>query len=189
MKHEKIGSIIRIDDPKDDVKHGTHGWQVRVPTGEPRKYHSKLFSDGVHGTKGKALVAAEEYLDTYLKEHPEIYEIVSRQSNVPYHRGRLLASNSSGVTGVYRTYGVPGWDKSKTHKQYYWAAFCPKGPEGQKRWYKRFYVETHGEQEARRLAIEFRQMWEEAVEQGGEALEHFFEEHHEDGRKQKKKEE
>ena len=95
-----MGYIIRIDKPKNSVK-GTHGWQVRVHTGVPKKYHSKLFSDQKCGSKGKALVAAEEYLAQYLKEHPEAPKM---PVHVPYHRGRLSIRNKSGVTGVCRTH-------------------------------------------------------------------------------------
>ena len=59
-----MGHIVRIDKPKDDPRHGTHGWQVRV--GGKRGYHSRLFSDNTYGSKGKALVAAEEYLAEYI---------------------------------------------------------------------------------------------------------------------------
>ena len=51
-----LGHIVRCEGRK------TMGWQVRIPTGQPRKYTSKLFSDSTFGGKKKALAAAETYL-------------------------------------------------------------------------------------------------------------------------------
>jgi hypothetical protein len=167
-------SIIRIDNPKDATK-GTHGWQVRVPTGQPRKYHSKLFSDGVYGSRGKALVAAEAYLEQYLAENPEAAQR-QHPANKPYHKEKLMKNNQSGVTGVYYTEHPHRWDKDRPVG--YWCAFIPGGPDGQRRWHKEFNVERYGEETARDLAIEFRQEWEKAVEQGKQAIAEFFEEYH-----------
>jgi len=161
--------IIRLDKPKNSAK-GTHGWQVRV--GGKRKYHSKLFSDNVYGSKGKALLAAEEYLNDYLKVHPQHAEPPR-----PHHfmEKTMMSNNKSGVTGVGKSWGYPGWDKKKQYKMEYWYAFCPIGPKGQRNtWRKRFYVNTHGDAEARRLAVEFRKGWEEAAKKGEAALKEFF---------------
>lgn len=160
--------IVRLDKPKNSSK-GTHGWQVRV--GGKRKYHSKLFSDNIYGSKGRALLAAEAYLDKYLKENPQY-----AQPSHPFSfREKLRSNNKSGVTGVGKSWGYPGWDKKKQYRMDFWYAFCPVGPKGQRNtWHKRFYVDTHGEAEARRLAIEFRKGWEKAAKEGKEALEAFF---------------
>lgn len=167
-----MAHIVRIDKPKDSSK-GTHGWQVRG-SGK-RGYHSKLFSDKSHGSRGKALVAAETYLEQYLLEHPE--EAVTRPSNQPYYKGEsLMGHNTSGITGVYYTKYPHRWDKERL--VHYWCAFIPLGPKGQKRWHKKFNIERYGEEEAKRLAIEFRREWEKAVDQGEEALEAFFDEYH-----------
>ena len=167
-----MAHIVRIDKPKNSTK-GTHGWQVRA--GGRRGYHSKLFSDNTFGSKGKALVAAEEYLRNYLKENPEMATKPRGPFRQQFGSGKeVQANNTSGVNGVYRTHAYHGWDKKKEHKAFYWAAFCSIGPKGQKRWTKRFYVDTHGETEAKRLAIEFRQGWEEAVKGGQRALDEFF---------------
>lgn len=173
-----MGHIVRIDKPKDNPNKGTHGWQVRV--GGKRGYHSKLFSDNPHGGREKALVAAQEYLEAYLKAHPDIATRAALPFRYP-NSNKVQANNKSGVNGVHKTYAYHGWDKKKKHKAWYWAAFCPIGPEGQRnKWMKRFYIDTYGDREAKRLAIEFRQMWEEAVQAGEEALKEFFEREHYD---------
>ncbi len=69
-KRRGMGSIVRLDRPKDDPSKGTHGWQVRAPTGFPRKYHSKLFSDNKHGGNQPALEAAQAYLKEYREKNP-----------------------------------------------------------------------------------------------------------------------
>ena len=168
-RKQKIGSIIRLDKPKDDMTKGTHGWQVRVPTGKPRKYYSKLFSDNVYGSKGKALVAAEEHLEEYLNTHTIIFE----NSTSPYFKKRP-ARNKSGKTGVYRTHSYHG---GTGLKQEFWGVYCSVGPYGRP-WTKQFYISTHGEEGAKQMAIEFREMWEEAVDKGEKALKQFFEEYH-----------
>ncbi len=169
--------IVRIDAPKNSKK-GTHGWQVRA--GGKRGYHSKLFSDTQYGSKGKALVAAEQYLEEYLKAHPELADT----TGPPFRfddSDEVQANNKSGVNGVHKTYTYHGWDKKKEHKAWYWAASCPIGPQGQRnRWTRRFYIDTHGDEEAKRLAVEFRQMWEEAVKEGEAALKEFFDREHYD---------
>jgi hypothetical protein len=170
-----MGHIVRVDKPKD-APHGTHGWQVRG-SGK-RGYHSRLFSDNVYDGQDKALAAAQTYLAEYLQMHPQ-----ERNSpNVyPYgfHEGKRLSSNKSGVTGVHRTYEYGRWDTQKEHKRYYWAAFYTIDGTGRRqvRRFQKFYVEDWGEEEARRRAVEFRQMWEEAARQGVEAVKRFFEEY------------
>ena len=167
-----MGYIVRLDKPKNSVK-GTHGWQVRVHLGVPRKYHSKLFSDNVYGSKGKALVEAEEYLKKFLAEHPEA---VVKPNNKPYHKGKLMGHNKSGITGVYYTKYRHRWDKERTVS--YWCAFIPGGPNGQPRWHKKFNVDRYGKEEAKRLAIEFRTEWEKAVNIDEQAVKEFFEEYY-----------
>ena len=165
---QKIGSIIRLDKDEGPKRVGTHGWQVRFPTGVARKYHSKLFSDSVFGSKGRALVAAEEYYEAYLDKH----EANIKASYKPFFE-TIPSHNKSGRIGVYRSYSY----HKKGFKQEFWGAFCPQGPYGG-RFTKRFYITTHGEEGARQLATEFREMWEEAVQEGPKALYNFFEEYH-----------
>lgn len=169
---QKIGSIIRIDITDKPNRVGTHGWQVRVPTGTPRKYYSKLFSDSLYGSKGKALLAAEEHLQEYLQDHPEIIELIEPG---PY-RQTPPAHNTSGRVGVYRSHSYHG---RTGKKQEFWGAFCPVGPDGN-HWTRRFYIVTHGEDGARRLATELREMWEEAADEGPEAIRCFFDDYLDD---------
>lgn len=165
-----MGYIVRMDKPKDTPR-GTHGWQVRG-SGK-RNYHSKLFSDGQYGGPEKALIAAKTYLQSYAETQPA----QRIPANKPYHQGRILSNNTSGITGVYYTEYAHRWDKERLVG--YWGAFIPKGPEGQRGWHKKFNIERFGYDEARRLAIEFRQEWEQAVKTGDEkALADFFEEYH-----------
>ncbi len=159
--------IIRIDNPKDDAHRGTHGWQVRVGTN--RNYHSKLFSDSLHGGKEEAELSAKEYLEKYLDAHPD------EKRERYYKKGMLQSNNTSGVSGVHRTHTYWGRGEGGGERVYYWAAFCPLGPDGQiNKWAKRFYVHHHGDHEAKCLAIEFRRAWEEAADEGEQALKQFF---------------
>lgn len=173
----EYGYIIRIDQPKDLPTKGTHGWQVRFPTGEPRKYHSKLFSDNLYGGPEKSCEAAQAYLN----QCRQTREYLPREHDHPCPRyvlmkGKLQANNTSGRTGVFRTHAYHG---QTGKKQEYWGAFCPLGPDGQRnRWTKRFYVSSHGEEEAQRLALEFREMWEQAADNGETAIKEFFEEYY-----------
>ncbi len=168
-----MSAIIRIDKAKSKKGGNTHGWQVRLPTGEARKYKSKLFSDGVHGSKGKALVAAEEYLEAYLKEHPE----QDKLSNPPYSKV-LQERNKSGKTGVYRSHDKNQKKAGEGPKRYFWGAFIPTGPYGT-RFTKSFYIDEYGsEEEAMAHAIDFRKLWEEAVNTSEEAVREFFQRYH-----------
>ena len=89
-------------------------------------------------------------------------------------KGTVYSNNNSGVSGVCRTHTIWGRGKGKG-RVYYWAAFCPRGPDGQvNSWAKRFYVHHHGEREAKRLAAEFRRGWEAAADEGECAIEQFF---------------
>jgi hypothetical protein len=163
--------IVRLDKPKNSI-HGTHGWQVR--SRGRRGYHSRLFTDNVHGGKAKALEAAEEYLEQYHQAHPEELE----NPHQPYHKGELLGSNQSGVTGVYYTEYPHRWDKERMEA--YWCAFVPMTPDLENgRFSKAFRVGRFGDEEARQLAVEFRREWEKAVNTNDKRkLQHFFEEYH-----------
>lgn len=82
---------VRIDSPS------THGWQVRFYYQEDDKvkYHSKLFSDGVYGSKAKAYKAAIAYRD---KVYPRYANAYRDRSLEPYRRADRR--NNSGVPGI-----------------------------------------------------------------------------------------
>lgn len=162
----KMPFICRID------KRNTHAWQVRGPG--KRGYHSRLFSDQKHGGREEALAAARAYLE----ELQASLGPTAQPSPYPfrYHTGRRLSSNKSGITGVYRSHSYTGAGL----KQEFWGAYVSIGPYGRK-YLKRFYItDNRDEEEAFRLAVEFRQMWEEAAQQGEAAIRQFFREY-EDG--------
>ena len=144
----------------------TQGWQVRG-SGK-RGYLSKLFSDRRYGSKDKALIAARAY-------QQELKQIeLPRPAHGPPYKSKPQANNKSGVLGVGRTHAYHG---QTGQKQEYWYAFCPTGPDGRTFYTKRFYItEERDEEEAFRLAVEFRQMGEEAANAGKEAIRRFWNE-------------
>jgi hypothetical protein len=175
--------IVRID--KDNSKTGgnTHGWQVRIGHDTHTSYHSKLFSDGKYeGDKEKSLAAAKTYLAEYLEKYPAYG--VSRKYELIRHGFRAdrkpIATNKSGRNGVFRSREFYRHDKSRY--RYFWGASYTIDRFGKTQVIRneKFYIDEHGETEAKRLAIEFREMWEEAAEQGVEAVKEFFAAYKED---------
>ena len=174
--------IIRIDKDKSKSGGNTHGWQVRVGQNLKKGYHSKLFSDGKYGGQGKALVAAEEYLEKYLQAHPEY----NFQSDRPRWKrgfneyGTLGSRNKSGRNGVYRSREHPRRDKSRY--QYFWAASYTIDRFGKTGIIRnqKFLIDEYGEEGAKQKAIEFREMWEEAAKEGVEGVKAFFEAYREE---------
>jgi hypothetical protein len=169
--------IVRIDKDKTKTGGNTHGWQVRIGHNSHKGYHSKLFSDGKYdGDQEKALAAAKEYLAEYLEKHAE-YQ-ASRKDRLYAHGFRAdrkpIATNKSGRNGVFRSREHYRYDKSRY--RYYWAASYTIDRYGKRQIIRgeKFYVDEYGEKEAKRLAIEFREMWEEAAEEGVEAVVEFF---------------
>lgn len=128
------------------------------------------------GSQGKALIAAEEYLEQYLQEHPEY----NFQSERPRWKrgfneyGTLNSRNKSGRNGVFRSRTNLRNDKS-TYR-YFWGASYTIDRFGKTKIIRaeKFFIDEHGEKEAKRLAIEFREMWEEAALEGVEAVKEFF---------------
>lgn len=152
--------IVRIDKGGPNGNGATHGWQVRV--GPARGYHSKLFSDNVWGSQGKALVAAEEYLDEYLKEHPEL----ASKEPPPYH-SKASQRNTSGTVGVVRSHEY--LDSSEI--SHYWAATFPINAYGNHD-SRVFRISIYGEEGAELLATAYRKAWEIACDAG--ELDKFF---------------
>jgi len=168
-----MACIIRIDkhDKKRGISH-THGWQVRGrgtrKNGE-RKYHSKLFSDGVHGGKGKALIAAQEYLQA-IACSPVFDRPVSEPNHPPYHY-HLNKNNQTGIIGVHRT--RTRYTRGRVRYPNWVATYTGIDGTQQK---KSYSVNCYGEDEAKRLAVEFREMWEVAVKDSPEAVKQFLQE-------------
>ena len=124
-----LGHIVRCEGRK------TMGWQVRIPTGQPRKYTSKLFSDSTFGGKKKALAAAETYLAA---------NALSDDARPGYFAGK----------GVFRTRDDKGiW---------YWAASFIDGPT--KTNFKIFRESVYGPEKAKMLATAYRRAWEKAFD-------------------------
>ena len=168
--------IIRIDKDKSKSGGNTHGWQVRAGRNLKTGYHSKLFSDGKYGGRDKALAEAEAYLERYLQEQPE-YDFKTGQFKWKHgfnENGTLNSRNKSGRNGVFRSREHHRRDKSRY--RYFWGASYTIDRFGKTKIIRseKFYIEEHGEKEAKRLAIEFREMWEEAALQGVEAVREFF---------------
>lgn len=135
-------SIVRIDSDS----HSTHGWQVRIHHAR----HSKFFSDGRYGGRNAAQKAATMYEQAYLRDHP------ARQPRTGPRRQRKT-NNTSGVNGVH--YSFTHWRGERT-RRWYWAASY-RNERGEPR-NRRFYVQTHGFDGAKKRAIAFRRAWEEA---------------------------
>ena len=81
--------ISRID------SNHTHGWFVRVYRNGQTK--SKMFSDGVHNGREKALRAAQKYKEEYERKHPPSHVSTRIRTNPP-------KNNTSGVVGVSETF-------------------------------------------------------------------------------------
>ncbi len=168
--------IVRID------QNHTHAWQVRLnlnPEATDR-YESKSFSDSLHGGKRKARKAAEEYLRYRVEEYGHVPLPLGRHRGMmfPENPTRTLSTNTSGRTGVYHGQ-LRRPTKSGVTVQSFWAAHYNIGADGKpthsaKRFY---YGRVRSSEEAKQLAIEFREGWEAAFLEGkSSAIRRFFRE-------------
>lgn len=161
-----MAHIVRID-KKPSAKGGnTHGWQVRWnPTGQGRKYNSRLFSDSKWGGRAEAYVEAHRFCQKIEFE-------VEPVGSLPF-RTTEMSNNTSGVNGVCRTHC---FFKGTRTRRYFWMAFVTIDRFGKKaNRSQRFYIDIYGEAEAKALAIEFRKGWEAAAAKGREAVVRYFE--------------
>lgn len=144
--------ISRIDNAE---KH-THGWYVRVCY--DRRMHSKFFSDATKGGKEKALEAAIQHRNNLEAElgKPRTDRIVVVSN----------ARNLTGVIGVQRVIKPGPKDPNRPLKGI--AVEVTWSPEPNVLRKTSFPVEKHGEEEAFRLAVEFRQARE--VEMFGKVI-------------------
>ncbi|MEM9444513.1 MAG: AP2 domain-containing protein [Verrucomicrobiota bacterium] len=103
--------------------------------------HQKYFGYKTYGSAKASKDAAVKYRDAVMKKHPEM----SRRDYAEIKK----SNNKSGIPGVCRTFhtvkgiSYPVWQ----------AAWSPAPG---KRRCKKFFVSTHGERKAKKLAIEAR---------------------------------
>lgn len=124
----------------DDEARRTHGWLVQVQ----RKAHItiKMFSDGVHGGRRKALKAAVTY-------RKQVKTEVSAFDHQVWRRSILRRNNSSGISGVGR---YDRRDHRRGGGQAYWlASWIDEHGAGRKR---KFFILRHGERAAKRLPFD-----------------------------------
>ena len=125
----------------------TNGWQVRFyyrsDDGET-KYHSKLFSDGVHGGKDEAYQAAIQYRD----ENQDAFSEGMRDREIEPYR-RRDRRNNSGVPGIM-FYQYDAQDGTKHHVR----AHVSDGEDNLRT--KTLSLAKHGSEEAVKRVCKFR---------------------------------
>ena len=129
--------IVRMDYKK--VK----GWFVRVPS-EPEGHHTKLFSDGVYGSRMAALYAAIEWRNK---------ELHRRRPTSPSTPRKTFRRNSSGVVGVTKIIRNGIW--------YGWKAYWNESLREQK--FEKFLFSQYSRRAAYRLAVECRRENEQRI--------------------------
>jgi hypothetical protein len=113
------------------------GWKVNLK--RRSRYMHKYFPDAKYGGRENALEAAQAYLDS----------LMSAASNPDYMLWRRIkkpATNTSGIVGVGR-YAV----KYRKRRRLLWQAMW-EDADGKKHC-KRYFVSTHGERQAKALAV------------------------------------
>ena len=138
MKEEfpKIRGITRLK-----YEHTSEGWWGRYT--RDGVTFSEVFRDNDerYGSKEAAFEAAKAW-------HKEVRELLPPRNRKEYAQ-IAKSNNKSGHTGVYKTFArVVGG------KRYLWVAHW--SPEKGKHKHARFYVDEHGEEGAKQLAIEAR---------------------------------
>jgi hypothetical protein len=127
-------SISRIDQPE---RHN-HGYYVRLTRNQ--KTQSKFFADKSNGGKRAALRAAKQHEAELLEQ---------AAANGKKRKQTVSSRNTSGIVGVTRGQ----WEESGKRVAYWQAAWV--GSKGE-RLNRKFSVNKHGEERARRLAIKAR---------------------------------
>lgn len=124
----------------DTERNRTHAWVVQVQ--REKRNTIKMFSDGVHGGKRKALAAAKAFL-------AELTNPLGEFSHQMWRRTILRRNNKSGIVGVSRIVrrdsGVASWMASWTDLS------------GRNRTQK-FSTRLWGERGAKQRAIEVRRV-------------------------------
>ncbi|MCA9082765.1 MAG: AP2 domain-containing protein [Planctomycetaceae bacterium] len=131
----------------------TRGYEVRLM--RQRRLYCKLFSDGVHGGKKAALLAARAFRDSLIEKLA--HRKYSRRDRATTKR----RSNRSGVVGVRYT-EVQDTRGAKTQTYAFWEAQWSPAP-GQRRT-RRFSVRKYGFVQARRMAVEARRQGVEEMQ-------------------------
>lgn len=127
--------ISRIEQPEKN----NFGYYVRIK--RQGKQYAKFFADRKHGSKRKALQAAQQH-------HRELVKQMPRESQI----GRKSIRNTSGYVGVSRTKST-----RRGHTYEYWQAWWGSGEERRS---VKFSIKKYGHQKAKQLAIQARQEWE-----------------------------
>jgi hypothetical protein len=127
-------SISRIDQPE---RHN-HGYYVRLTRNQKTQY--KFFADKSNGGKRAALRAAKQHEAELLEQ---------AAANNKRRKQTVSSRNTSGIVGVTRGQ----WEESGKRVAYWQAAWV--GSKGE-RLNRKFSVNKHGEERARRLAIKAR---------------------------------
>ncbi|HTT82111.1 MAG TPA: hypothetical protein VMF67_01380 [Rhizomicrobium sp.] len=131
--HTDYRHIIR----QETTEKTTAGWKVNLK--RRSKYMHKYFPDAKYGGKENALAAAQAY-------HDSLMSAVSNPDYMLWRKNKKPSTNTSGIVGVAR-YAV----KYRKRKRLLWQAMW-KDADG-KQHCKRYFVSTHGEREAKALAV------------------------------------
>lgn len=131
--HPDYRHIIR----QEKTEKTSPGWKVNIK--RRTRYMHKYFRDTKYGGKQGALEAAQTWLDSLLS-------VASDPDYMLWRREKKTERNTSGVVGVGR-YAV----KYRKRKRLLWQAMW-KDADGHTHC-RRFFVSTHGEREAKALAV------------------------------------
>jgi hypothetical protein len=113
------------------------GWKVNLK--RRSRYMHKYFKDTKYGGMENALEAAKAYRDSLMS-------VASESDYMLWRRNKKGERNTSGIVGVGR-YAI----KYRKRRKLLWQAMW-QDADG-KQYCKRFFVETHGERQAKALAI------------------------------------
>ncbi len=139
-KSRAMYGISRIDDDH----HHTHAWRVSFQ--RRGKRYVKNFPDKKWGGKRKALTAAKDYRDNFIRQNPPL----SRREFCSIIR----SNNSTGITGVYRYAKRFRLKNGQMRESWYWEATWPIG--NSRLAHFAFPVNELGERKAKKLAIDAR---------------------------------
>ena len=131
--------ITRVDHERSR----THAWRVTIQ--RQGKVHVGHFSDGVFGSKPKALVAAKKYRDSLLSKFPPL----SRKD----YCSILRRNNRSGLAGVSYHAEVIETERGPVERRF-WIARLPLEPWRTK--LVKFSIAKYGAEEAFRRAVKAR---------------------------------